>query len=381
VSNLPSPTGPYAVGTLTRHWVDQDRREIFAGPHAGPRELMVQVWYPADPVRTGPLAPYVDDPRTLERLALLMGLPRTAFADLASVRTHATRDATALEDGTTYPVLLFSHGRCGVREHNTFQVEEFASRGYVVVTIDHPYAASGVRLPDGRLVEFDARLLPPWPRHDPDDPEAPFLDRVIPFLADDVRFTLRRIGALNDDPDEVLGGRLDLGRVGIFGVSLGAMVAAMACAREPGFAAVLSMDAAVPWDVVAAGLHRPVMWISRDAATMRREGWSDADITDVHASMRATFDDLPGDGYIVLVPGMYHVDFSDGRLLSPLIASRGISGPFDGRRARDILRAYGVAFFDRHLKGLPAPLLDERPGSANDLSFESRRLARRPVEV
>ena len=170
MSVLPGPTGRYPIGTLTRHWVDHDRREIFAGPDGGPRELMVQVWYPARAGATSPRAPYVDDARTLERLALLMGLPRRAFEGLASVLTHAVRDAPVADDGLAYPVLLFSHGRCGVREHNTFQVEELASHGYVVVTIDHPYAASGVRFPDGRLVEFDPRLLPPWPRHDPEDP-------------------------------------------------------------------------------------------------------------------------------------------------------------------------------------------------------------------
>src|SRR5215469_15269988 len=35
---LPTPTGPYAVGTMTRYWVDTARKN---------RELMVQFWYPA----------------------------------------------------------------------------------------------------------------------------------------------------------------------------------------------------------------------------------------------------------------------------------------------------------------------------------------------
>ena len=154
---------------------------------------------------------------------------------------------------------------------------------------------------------------------------------VVPFLVEDARFVLSRLGgALDEDPHEPLAGRLDLDRVGIFGPSLGGVVAAEACVREPRLGCALLMDVFVPWDVVDAGLHQPVMWLSRDAATMRREGWSEAEISDTHASMRAAFDGLPGDGYIVLVPGMYHVDFADGRLLSPLIAARG-SGP-DRRR-------------------------------------------------
>ena len=86
---LPPPTGPYAIGTVTRRWTDPDRPDIFVGPNAGPRELMVQLWYPAEPQPGARVAPYVEDPRTLEQLALLMKLPRDAFAHLGDVRTHA----------------------------------------------------------------------------------------------------------------------------------------------------------------------------------------------------------------------------------------------------------------------------------------------------
>jgi len=72
------------------------------------------------------------------------------------------------------------------------------------------------------------------------------------------------------------------------------------------------------------------MWMSRDAATMRREGRGEYDITRANGSTRAAFEGLPP-----------------------------------------------TAFFDRHLKGAPAPLLDQRPGSHADLSFEVRRAATR----
>jgi pimeloyl-ACP methyl ester carboxylesterase len=206
-----------------------------------------------------------------------------------------------------------------------------------------------------------------------------FLDSVLPFLAEDIRFVLDRIGNVNVDPTDLLGGHLDLERVGIIGMSMGGILAAEACLRDARLAAGLLMDVWVPGDVVAAGLRLPVMWLSRDAATMRREGWDDEQISNIHSSIRSTFERLPGDGYIVLVPGMHHIDFSDGRLLSPLIAAHGISGPIDGRRAGEIVRTCTVAFFDRHLKGAPSPLLDERSGLGADLSFESRRAAQVPA--
>src|SRR5918995_3663870 len=59
---------------------------------------------------------------------------------------------------------------------------------------------------------------------------------------------------------------------------------AMACLRDPRLAAGLLMDVWVPDDAVAAGLRQPVMWMSRDAATMRREGWDDEQIGVIHSS-------------------------------------------------------------------------------------------------
>src|SRR5215211_3352780 len=48
VFRFPDPSGPYEVGTSTYHWVDADRPEVFTDDSDDRRELMVQVWYPAE---------------------------------------------------------------------------------------------------------------------------------------------------------------------------------------------------------------------------------------------------------------------------------------------------------------------------------------------
>ncbi|KYF90700.1 hypothetical protein BE18_36005 [Sorangium cellulosum] len=216
--------------------------------------------------------------------------------------------------------------------------------------------------PDGRLATFDARML-----------DRAFEDRVVPHLARDVCFALTQLAAVDRvDPRGVLTGRLDLERVGAFGLSLGGQVSAEACRIEPRLRACLSMDVWMPPSVVDAGLDRPTMWISRDAATMQREGWTPADIDRTLSTMRAVFDTLAAPGYLVLVPGMFHVDFSDASLVAPLGRRLGISGPFDPRRARRIVGAYSRAFFDRHLRGQPAPLLDGAPREFPEVLFDAR---------
>ena len=39
---FPPPSGPYGIGTVTYHWVDTERREVFSSRPDDRRELMVQ---------------------------------------------------------------------------------------------------------------------------------------------------------------------------------------------------------------------------------------------------------------------------------------------------------------------------------------------------
>ena len=244
------------------------------------------------------------------------------------------------------------------------------SHGYVVAAVDHTYAAAGVVFPDGRVVADR-------PRHDRlgDGRGAGRRDgRHAPVLRAGHRLHPGQLAALDRaDPQGVLTGRLDLTRVGVFGVSLGGGIAAEACRQDERLRACLVMDMHMPPDLVRAGLRQPTMWISRDAETMRHEGWPQTYIDEIQTSMRAVYEKLPGDGYLVLVPGIYHNDFSDARLLSPLTSLVGLTGPIDGERAHAILRSYSLAFFDRHVKGDPAPLLDGPSPEYPEVRFESRR--------
>src|SRR5450631_716552 len=152
VFRFPLPGGAYPIGTMTYHWVDMNRREIFSADPEAPRELMVQVWYPAAPTASKAHSSYVQDPSVLKPLARLLHLPDSIFGYLRYVRTNALVGAPVANDKSKYPVLIFSHGRGGFRQENTFQVEALVSHGYVVAAIDHTYAASGVLFPDGRRV-------------------------------------------------------------------------------------------------------------------------------------------------------------------------------------------------------------------------------------
>ena len=96
---------------------------------------MVNVWYPARDVWRHPRAEWM----TTASLRALLGstgfdpdavlAPLTAGHEGAPVRRAARR----------LPVVVYSHGAGSHRSDTTIVVQELASYGYAVVTVDHTY--------------------------------------------------------------------------------------------------------------------------------------------------------------------------------------------------------------------------------------------------
>ena len=388
VFRFPHPTGPHAIGTLTYHWVDASRADIFTVDPYARRELMVQVWYPADAGASPAHAPYMQDAdAVMAAFARIHGKPSFLFSRFKYVTTNAAASALVADGQASYPVLILQEGATAFRQMNTFQVEELTSNGYIVVAVDQPGAAANVVFPDGRevvgvpMAQLQALIRP---SHMPGATAPPLQGRaltassIVPFLAQDISFVLDQLAVLNQaDPNNILTGRLDLQRVGSFGVSLGGIVVGETCLHEPRVRACLMMDAPMASEVVAAGLAKPSMWITRDAASMRLEreragGWSEAEIEAHQTSMRAVYEALRGDGYFIRVPGTFHSNFMDVPNWTPLASWLNLAGPINGQRAHDIINAYSLAFFDRHLLGRPAALLDGPAERYPEVLFESR---------
>lgn len=88
------------------------------------------------------------------------------------------------------------------------------------------------------------------------------------------------------------------------------------------------------------------------------------------------YEALPGAGYFVQVPGTFHSNFMDIPNWTPLASWLNLTGPINGQRAHSIINAYSLAFFDRHLVGRPATLLDGSAERYPEVLFESRDLRR-----
>ncbi|EJW15919.1 hypothetical protein M5X00_10980 [Paenibacillus alvei] len=387
VFHFPRPSGSYEIGTVTYHWTDLSRHEVFGSDKSAHRGLMVQVWYPSKKGSSISYAPYLQNSSSVPTaLARLHNFPVFSLKHLKYVISHSSSSIVAADNKNNYPVVLFLEGLTGYRQMNTYQIEELVSHGYIAVGIDQPGAAASVTFPDGREIaglskpEMDSLREQNRSTVEKLDllNNAEIMDGVIPYFAKDISFVLNQLESINSaDPNHILTGKLDLQHTGILGVSFGGTVGAEACLKDPRLKACLVMDVDMTAEVVQKGLQQPSMWITRDADTMRLErqragGWTEEDIEKTQTTMRAVYNSLPGDGYFVQVPGMFHADLTDLTYLSPISSKFGLGGPI-GRRAHDIINAYSVAFFDKHLKNTPTALLDRTSRQFPEAIFETRK--------
>lgn len=144
---LPGPSGPAPVGTTTLHLVDTSRRDPWR-PDTGPRHLMVNLTYPAGATAGHGLAPWLA-PGASAAFMTRNGIPE-GLAELPT--THSVSDAPLARWARRLPVVVYSPGLASDRAFNTVTVEELASYGYLVATVDHPYDSGEVEFPDGRVV-------------------------------------------------------------------------------------------------------------------------------------------------------------------------------------------------------------------------------------
>lgn len=131
-----SAYGKYAVGVKTLHFTFTDHVDVLqlleikdkpVEPPRKDRQLVVELWYPADhegiegiPPENRVLNAYLRDGKTQVEL----------FG-------NAVRDAIAVNSDTPFPLVIVSHGYPGNRYLLAHLAENIASKGYIVASIDH----------------------------------------------------------------------------------------------------------------------------------------------------------------------------------------------------------------------------------------------------
>ena len=129
-----APFGSYPVGVGTIHVTDKNRPDILNTKEGGPiarydRTLTLEVWYPAV------LAP--GQKAGSEYRVIMRDPVVTATLHGQAVRDARLRQSFGEAGSSGYPLVIISHGYPGNRFLMSHIGENLASKGYVVVSIDH----------------------------------------------------------------------------------------------------------------------------------------------------------------------------------------------------------------------------------------------------
>jgi dienelactone hydrolase len=359
--SLPQPTGHYSVGTSILYLKDPSRIENAVPGGGSARELMVQLWYPAQPSHN--------------RFARYRELRETdALSSYQSeIRTHSRLNAPVAIAGMPFPVILFNHAWGGRRTNDTFLTEELASHGYIVASIDHTYNAKLVAFPDGRIVHgVGASEINAPDSSTPERVKEIWNKELVKWVADQ-RFVLDRLEAMNHAAGSPWLGRMNTSNVGAIGHSFGGSAATAECAEDRRVHASVNMDGWFFDAIHVRVLNQPLLVIDATAdqgsGTLGKNATAEAvldaaDSADMEASLRRL------GGYLLSVKEAEHDDFTDQPLVSPLrMISH--SGTIPAQQIQGIVRSYVVAFFNKTLRGEDPIVLRARPGPYAEASLEA----------
>ena len=222
----PSEMGPFAVGVQTLTLEDSSRLSPSGEAN---RTLVTEVWYPS--------VAHASDAQTVtydmwENLpdSLKEEIPQDA---LGSLPTAAVRDAALDTAHGPYPVVVFSHGKGGVRMQSTFFTVMLASHGYIVLSPDHEGDTLVELLEEGDVVVSTT--------------VDSFIDRPI-----DASFLVSYMEDLQEG--DFFYGHANMEQVGIVGHSFGALTAFRTAGFDARIRAVVA-HTPVGYGLVNAGLE------------------------------------------------------------------------------------------------------------------------------
>ncbi|WP_405167297.1 hypothetical protein OG203_20755 [Nocardia sp. NBC_01499] len=332
VPDLPRPTGPYAVGTEIFRWVDRDRPETATDSAEDRRNVVVQAWYPADPAARGGRSEYLDGLNRLPKNITM--LPRCLMRGYHRIDTHGRTEVSINADRARWPVVLFSPGYGAPRAFYTGLIADLASRGFVVLAVDHPYEVAVTELADGTIATPRQHFLD----NDPD--ESRYMSGQLDVRAADLRFVVDQL-LRPDTMGPRLSGHLDTDHVAAIGHSFGGATAAAALAGDPRLKAAANIDGTLYGSLPQQTLTKPFLLVQSDHA---ETGHSDQFLT----GNGALLDRMRAPGFRYEIEEANHYSFTDAprfladpaRFLAAQLIG-GSRGPRETQRAtNDILAAF-----------------------------------------
>ena len=236
-----------------------------------------------------------------------------------------------------FPIVIFSPGLGNSRLSYSGIAQSFASQGYAVVTVDHPYDAAIVEYPDGTYVLAANITMPDQIRFDLD------------VRVKDISFVLDQVHTLFGSSSRQLNFRHFL----MYGHSLGGATAVTTMSLDQRIVGAVNLDGSLWGQVVSHGLQCPVLFFAHQGKNLTtdpswQETWKNTlDTTKVelqlHHSTEGSFTDFP----------LLAETIANGRIPHGL---QGLIGQVPGTTVDEILNGYMSQFFQFALNQASMPL-------------------------
>jgi hypothetical protein len=218
---FPTPSGEWQVGTSDILW-----------QVPGQSARLAKVWYPTS-TRKGQQSSYIDKrvlenvlPSLIERLNLPQVLIFSKFY-LSRIKTPAGLNASLIQQNQL-PVILFSPGLGGINILNTFYALEFASRGFIVIGINHPGSSAITLMENGAIAEFN--------------PSSSSERDTVEQQVDNLSAIANTLLKLTAQPESILYQKIDANKIFALGHSTGVVASFLACGRDQRFSKCANLD-------------------------------------------------------------------------------------------------------------------------------------------
>ena len=327
-------TGEHIVETAEETWVDKDRLETYTDTGEN-RSVTIKIWYPK-------------------------------------------------EEGS-YPLVVFSHGAGGVLESNASTCENLASHGYVAVAIAHPYQAAYVRNVNGKITPIDATFMEqimtggnaetgnPGKTAESDrktseeEKERQFYERQMEWMTvrrGDMNFVLDTLLAKVSQSGKAPYDRIDTGKIGVFGHSLGGATAVAAGRERSDINAVIDIEGTMLAEYTGyeKGKHTfyeepypvPLLDINSRAVYEEAKGLAaeGEEYVNFYVGRQAA------DFREVIFEDAGHMNFCDLSLAAPILAGLLGTGTVDEWECLENLNELVLNYFDCYLKDQPLVIKD-----------------------
>jgi len=259
-----------------------------------PRRLETIIWYPA---------------------AAGSGAPNTV-----------TEDATVA--AVRWPIILFSHGSCGLPAQSPFYVETLASWGFIVAAPPHP---------------GNQTIDPGCTGQGPSQVEDSYANRVA-----DIRFVLDQLIAASTDADSPFYRRVDPRRIGMSGHSFGGQTTLRVAAADPRIDGAVALAPAAPTGIT---VRTPTMIIGSELDSL----------TPFDTAVARSYAALAGPRYLVELLNTGHCAFA--LLCAEAFCGTGCEpGTLTVEQGHDLTLYYALPFFLKYVAGNGRFESDLQPG-------------------